>query len=188
MSLASILLGLSERIGCSSIWTRAARAEFEAAEADEAGLNWALGVLTMSFTNLIERLLLPWSRQKDETPAFSAAAVVGLLVAAPTLYFLLALSIKSAGSQVLIAPLEPYLAASWFRTISPFFILGSLALAAWINLGVMSSLAVSRDQSGPALLLSLRPRLANLAVLALTGGIAALLTWHLLIEAIVGGD
>lgn len=183
--LERLIAALLAEAGGRTEWIRAALAELQAAPDGRARMDWLLGVMSMTFSELLTRTLLPWRVRSGEAPPDAFAAMLGLGALVLPFYLVAASLLNQVGVGLFFAPIAYWLGdperARIFNLVAPFVILGTLGLALWANIGV--TFGGSRHLTGLIYELKLRLRPMNLAVLALAGLLALLLLGHALGEA-----
>lgn len=164
----------------TSEWVRAAMAELSAEPDPRARRAWLGGTLGMALGDLAGRTLLPWRDAGGEPPPAGFAAVAGgYLLVLPT-YFINALLFSLNGAPQLYAPIALLTGdparAQVFRVVAPALIFGSIALAGWINLGMVLR---GRRVGGLNIELRVALRLLNLCILGFAVCLTMLLLNHL---------
>lgn len=179
--LADLLTALAFAAGKQrGDWVRAALAESAAEPDGRARLSWLLGIFGMALGDLISRILMPWRASPGEAPPAGFAAFLSAGVLILPFWFIEAVSMNQSGAPLLYAPIAFMLAdpgrARLFHALAPPLVIGSLALAAWVNLGVVLR---GRHLGGLMFEVSLAWRLLNLGIIGVVACLSGLLFNHL---------
>jgi hypothetical protein len=160
-------------------------------EACESGrrrvaLLWALTVSDLARTAVAQRITL-WANHEEVAMYDRRLAVVGSMLLLAPLYFVSASLLKyGLGIGLLFDPLTGFLSTSgrWvvFNVVSPFVFFGGLGLALALNTYAVARLNVSREDGTFVSTVTLKLRLSNIAVAAVSILLLATLIGYLFLE------
>ncbi|HEX5699063.1 MAG TPA: hypothetical protein VFX77_00325 [Rubrobacter sp.] len=160
-------------------------------EACESGrrrvaLLWALTVSDLARTAVAQRITL-WANHEEVAMYDRRLAVVGSMLLLAPLYFVSASLLKyGLGIGLLFDPLTVFLSTSgrWvvFNVVSPFVFFGGLGLALALNTYAVARLNVSREDGTFVSTVTLKLRLSNIAVAAVSILLLATLIGYLFLE------
>lgn len=160
-------------------------------EACESGrrrvaLLWALTVSDLARTAVAQRITL-WANHEEVAMYDRRLAVVGSMLLLTPLYFVSASLLKyGLGIGLLFDPLTGFLSTSgrWvvFNVVSPFVFFGGLGLALALNTYAVARLNVSREDGTFVSTVTLKLRLSNIAVAAVSILLLATLIGYLFLE------